>query len=60
MYEVVQIQAAFAVLEQQTNQYVAQGLSLQEATALTEKLNGGSGFQGNTPTFLVEGVNNAK
>jgi hypothetical protein len=60
MYEVVQIQAAYAVLEQPTNQYIAKGLSLQEATSLSEKLNGGSGFQGATPTFLVEGVNNAK
>lgn len=56
MYEVVQVQAAYAVLEVETNQFIAKGLSLQEANSLEEKLNGGAGFAGSTPSFLVEGV----
>jgi len=60
MYKVVQIQDSFAILEQQTEQYVAKGLSMQEATDLMCILEAGGGFQGNTPTFLTEGVNNAK
>lgn len=56
MYEVIDMKDnTFAVLETETSQLIAKGISLSEAEQLTEKLNKGSGFEGKTPSFLTEG-----
>lgn len=61
MYEVIDMDdGTFAVLEINTNQVVAKGLSESEVNLVVNKLNEGSGFEGNTPAFLTEGDYNGE
>lgn len=61
MYEVIEMtDGSYAVLELATNQVLALKLSEHEANVYVQRLNEGSGFQGNTPTFLTEGTYNGQ
>ena len=55
MYDILEMDdGSYSIMELSTHAVVASGLMLYEANVLRDKLNNGSGFNGNTPRFLTE------
>lgn len=52
-YKVVEKNKKFFIYEKKTNQFVWQSNVETDLHRITRKLNLGSGFQGNTPTFFT-------
>ena len=58
MYELRRHGQKFKIYETKTSQYIATFGNIEEATNYMYKLNGGSGFKGETPAFMFHGDRN--
>lgn len=58
MYELRRHGTKFKIYESMTKQYIATFANKDMAVDYLYKLNGGSGFQGETPAFILNGSKN--